>query len=56
MNYVYIFNSVMALVYMIMYFRLRSKYNHLSDFTMRLSDDAIIVKRENDQLKEKLYG
>ena len=55
-DYVHLFNAVMVVVYLIAYFRLRVKYNNLTDFTMRLSDDAIRVKKENDTLKAKLYG
>jgi len=54
MGYVYLFNSIMLGVYLIGYFRLRKMYNNLIDFTMRLSDDAEIVKRENTKLKDKL--
>jgi hypothetical protein len=56
MDYVYIFNTVMLVVYLVAYFRLRIRYNNLAAFTMRLSDDAIRVKKENDSLNRKLYG
>ena len=56
MGYVYVFNTIMLLVYLVGYFRLRFMYNNLIDFTMRLSDDAEIVKKENTMLKDKLNG
>ena len=56
MDYVYMFNTVMLVGYAIAYFRLRMKHANLTAFTMRLSDDAIRVKKENDTLKSKLYG
>ena len=56
MGYVYVFNTIMLFVYLVGYFRLRFMYNNLIDFTMRLSDDAEIVKKENTMLKDKLNG
>jgi hypothetical protein len=54
MDYVYLFNSIMLIVYLISYFRLRKMYNNLIDFTMRLSDDSDMVEKENKMLKDKL--
>jgi hypothetical protein len=56
MDYVHLLNALLLAGYFVAYFRLRIKHNNLTAFTMRLSDDAIRIKNENDKLKGNLYG
>ena len=56
MDYVHLLNALLLAGYFVAYFRLRIKHNNLTAFTMRLSDDAIRIKNENDKLKGNIYG